>query len=166
MTMTKRELVIRVANMLGMTQSDVAKIIEGTFDTISRTLAEGQRWELRDFGVFEVKTRASRIGRNPRTGEQVPVPERRVVTFRPGKKMKELIADTNRVKHARPTPVLHPARRRHRLRPNRLHPAVSPAVACRFNRPFISEQPSPERRLLLVLGPGVNTFDPLPCSAE
>lgn len=94
MTMTKRELVIRVANMLGMTQSDVAKIIEGTFETISRTLAEGNRWELRDFGVFEVKTRASRIGRNPRTGDQVPVPERRVVTFRPGKQMKELIATT------------------------------------------------------------------------
>lgn len=93
-TMTKRELVIRVANELGMTQSDVAKIIEGVFDTISVTLAEGRRWELRDFGVFEVKTRASRIGRNPRTGDQVPVPERRVVTFRPGKKMKELIANT------------------------------------------------------------------------
>ena len=92
MTMTKRELVIRVANTLGMTQSDVAKIIEGTFDTISETLADGKRWELRDFGVFEVKTRASRIGRNPRTGDQVPVPERRVVTFRPGKKMKELVA--------------------------------------------------------------------------
>lgn len=92
MTMTKRELVIRVANTLGMTQSDVAKIIEGAFDTISRTLADGERWELRDFGVFEVKTRASRIGRNPRTGDQVPVPERRVVTFRPGKKMKELIS--------------------------------------------------------------------------
>jgi nucleoid DNA-binding protein len=91
-TMTKRELVIRVANKLGMTQSDVAKIIEGTFDTISQTLAEGKRWELRDFGVFEVKTRASRIGRNPRTGDQVPVPARRVVTFRPGKKMKEMIA--------------------------------------------------------------------------
>lgn len=89
--MTKRELVIRVANTLGMTQSDVARIIEGAFDTISRTLADGERWELRDFGVFEVKTRASRIGRNPRTGHQVPVPERRVVTFRPGKKMKELV---------------------------------------------------------------------------
>ncbi len=92
MTMTKRELVIRVANKLGMTQSDVSKIIEGTFDTISQSLATGQRWELRDFGVFEVKTRASRIGRNPRTGDQVPVPERRVVTFRPGKRMKELVA--------------------------------------------------------------------------
>lgn len=92
MTMTKRELVIRVANKLGMTQSDVARIIEGTFDTISQSLAEGCRWELRDFGVFEIKTRASRIGRNPRTGDQVPVPERRVVTFRPGKKMKELVS--------------------------------------------------------------------------
>ena len=92
MTMTKRELVIQVANQLGMTQSDVAKVIEGTFETISGALAEGKRWELRDFGVFEVKTRASRIGRNPRTGDQVPVPERRVVTFRPGKKMKELVS--------------------------------------------------------------------------
>ena len=92
MTMTKRELVIRVANQLGMTQSDVARVIENTFDTISKSLAEGERWELRDFGVFEVKTRASRIGRNPRTGDQVPVPERKVVTFRPGKKMKELVS--------------------------------------------------------------------------
>ena len=91
-TMTKRELVIRVANKLGMTQSDVSRIIEGMFDTLSITLAQGQRWELRDFGVLEVKTRASRIGRNPRTGDQVPVPERRVVTFRPGKLMKEHVA--------------------------------------------------------------------------
>ncbi len=94
MTMTKRELVIRVTNELGMTQSDVARIIEGTFEAISQSLAEGHRWELRDFGVFEVKTRASRIGRNPRTGDQVPVPERRVVTFRPGKRMKELVSST------------------------------------------------------------------------
>ena len=93
MTMTKRELVIRVANKLGMTQSDVAKIIEGAFETISQNLAQGHRWELRDFGVFEVKTRASRIGRNPRTGDQVPVPERKVVTYRPGKHMKEVIAE-------------------------------------------------------------------------
>ncbi len=92
MTMTKRELIIRVANKLGMTQSDVSRIVEGMFDTLSITLAQGQRWELRDFGVLEVKTRASRIGRNPRTGDQVPVPERRVVTFRPGKLMKEHVA--------------------------------------------------------------------------
>lgn len=94
-TMTKRELVIKVANKLGMTQNDVAKIVEGAFETISESLAEGHRWELRDFGVFEVKTRASRIGRNPRTGDQVPVPKRRVVTFRPGKKMKEEVSSVN-----------------------------------------------------------------------
>jgi len=90
-TMTKRELVIRVANRLGKTQNDIARMVEATFDTLAQSLAKGGRWELRDFGVFEIKVRASRIGRNPRTGDQVPVPERRVVTFRPGKKMKELI---------------------------------------------------------------------------
>ena len=91
MTVTKRELVIRVANQLGMTQSEVAKIIEGALDMISHSLAEGHRWELRDFGVLEVKKRAARIGRNPRTGDQVPVPERKVVTYRPGKRMKEIV---------------------------------------------------------------------------
>ena len=105
MTMTKRELVIRVANKLGMTQSDVARIVEGMFDTISQSLAKGNRWELRDFGVFEVKTRAARIGRNPRTGAQVPVPERRVVTFRPGKKMKEIISNTTPTAAPDPVPV-------------------------------------------------------------
>ena len=90
--MTKRELVMLVANRLGMTQSDVSRIIEGAFETITKSLSDGQRWELRDFGVFEVKSRASRIGRNPRTGEQVPVSERRVVTFRPGKRMKEMVS--------------------------------------------------------------------------
>lgn len=94
MTMTKRELVIRVSNALGMTQSDVARVVEAMFQNLSKSLAEGERWELRDFGVFEVKTRAARTGRNPRTGEQVPVPERKVVSFRPGKKMKEIIAQT------------------------------------------------------------------------
>lgn len=93
LTMTKRELVTRVANELGMTQNDVSRIIENAFDTISKSLARGDRWELRDFGVFEVKTRASRIGRNPRTGVRVPVPERRVVTFRPGKNMKKQVVN-------------------------------------------------------------------------
>ena len=92
--MTKRELVMLVANRLGMTQSDVSRIIEGAFETITKSLSDGHRWELRDFGVFEVKSRASRIGRNPRTGEQVPVSERRVVTFRPGKRMKEMVSGT------------------------------------------------------------------------
>ncbi len=110
MTMTKRELVIKVANRLGMTQNDVARIIEGAFETIAESLAEGHRWELRDFGVFEVKTRASRIGRNPRTGDQVPVPRRRVVTFRPGKKMKEDVSKGNSLESgdAQPSAAMAP----------------------------------------------------------
>ena len=91
-TMTKRDLVLRVADKTGIPQADVARIVEAMFATLSGALEQGLRWELRDFGVFEVKTRASRIGRNPRTGDQVPVPKRRVVTFRPGKLMKQLIA--------------------------------------------------------------------------
>ena len=95
MTMTKRELVMLVANRLGMTQSKVSRIIEGSIETITKSLAEGRRWELRDFGVFEAQNRASRIGRNPRTGEQIPVSERRAVTFRPGKRMKEMVTGGN-----------------------------------------------------------------------
>ncbi len=109
MTMTKRELVIRVANRLGMTQSEVGKIVETAFEALSQSLAEGKRWELRDFGVFEVKTRASRIGRNPRTGDQVPVPQRRVVTFRPGKKMKEAITAGPKAAAAQAPPSPPPA---------------------------------------------------------
>ena len=129
MTMTKRELVIRVANKLGMTQSDAAKIIEGTFDVLSKSLAEGKRWELRDFGVFEVKTRASRMGRNPRTGDQVPVPERRVVTFRPGKKMKELIATS------RPGERVGGSETPPNTQPRPTPPAAPPAEEPPENRP-------------------------------
>ena len=91
-TITKRELVIRVAEKSSMTQSDVARIIDETFESLARNLGQGLRWELRDFGVLEVKTRASRMGRNPRTGERVPVPARQAVTFRPGKEMRDAVS--------------------------------------------------------------------------
>lgn len=89
--MTKRELVIEVAKKLGFTQNDVAQVIQCTLDTITEALAQGKRLEIRNFGVFEVKTRDARIGRNPRTGEEVPIPEKRVATFKPGKEIKEMV---------------------------------------------------------------------------
>jgi len=89
--MTKRELVIEVAKKLGFTQNDVAQVIQCTLDTITEALAQGNRLEIRNFGVFEVKTREARIGRNPRTGEEVPIPEKRVATFKPGKEIKEMV---------------------------------------------------------------------------
>ncbi|MBI4832274.1 MAG: integration host factor subunit beta [Candidatus Lindowbacteria bacterium] len=97
--MTKRELVIEVARQLGFTQNDVGRVVQTAFDAITESLAQGKRLEIRNFGVFEVKTRDARIGRNPRTGEEVPIPEKRVATFKPGKLIKE------KVENSRPEPA-------------------------------------------------------------
>jgi len=88
---TKRELVIEVAERKGYTQNEVSEIIQATLDVIAESLAKGKRLEIRNFGVFEVKKRDARRGRNPRTGAEVPIPEKRVATFKPGKALKELV---------------------------------------------------------------------------
>lgn len=89
--MTKRELVIEVAEQLGFTQNEVASIVQTTLDTITQSLSEGQRLELRNFGVFDVKTRDPRVGRNPRTGQEVQIAAKRVPGFKPGKALKEYV---------------------------------------------------------------------------
>lgn len=89
--MTKRELVIEVAERLGYTQNEVSDVIQMTLDTITEALAEGNRLEIRNFGVFELKVRDARIGRNPRTGDTVPIEEKRVAVFKPGKALKDLV---------------------------------------------------------------------------
>jgi integration host factor subunit beta len=88
---TKRELVISVAEQHGYTQNEVADVIQTTLDTITEWLAEGNRIEVRNFGVFEIKVRDARVGRNPRTGEAVPIEEKRVAVFKPGKALKETV---------------------------------------------------------------------------
>lgn len=89
MTLTKRDLVIRISEETGLIQQDVLKIIQKTLDYISEALAKGDKVELRNFGVFEVKVRKARIGRNPNAPENdVPIPERSVVKFKPGKEMR------------------------------------------------------------------------------
>lgn len=89
--MTKRELVIDVADKLGFTQNEVASVVQTTLDCIVEALAQGDRLEIRNFGVFETKRRNARTGRNPRTGEAVPIGQKRVVSFKPGKAIKELV---------------------------------------------------------------------------
>ena len=89
--MTKRELVIEVAERLGYTQNEVSDVIQMTLDTITSALAEGNRLEIRNFGVFELKVRDARIGRNPRTGDTVPIEEKRVAVFKPGKALREAV---------------------------------------------------------------------------
>ena len=85
--MTKKEIVKSISEELGLTQLKTKEIVQRTFDAIVETLVEERRIELRNFGVFEVKQRAPRKARNPRTGEKVFVPSKFVVTFKPGKEM-------------------------------------------------------------------------------
>jgi nucleoid DNA-binding protein len=73
------------------------EIVQKTFDAIVETLVEVGRIELRNFGVFEVKQRAARKARNPRTGDRVDVPPKNVVTFKPGKKMEERVRQMTNV---------------------------------------------------------------------
>ena len=92
MTMTKRDLVVRVARQANMKQSDVMDIIQLTLDTITEELAAGNNIEFRNFGVFEVLTRKARVVRNPNSPKQeVKIPERAVVKFKPGKEMRKLV---------------------------------------------------------------------------
>lgn len=85
--MTKKEIVKTISDKTGLTQLQIKEIVQYTFDGIIETLLEEGRVELRNFGVFQVKTRRARKARNPRTGHQVEVPEKFVVTFKPGKDM-------------------------------------------------------------------------------
>ena len=89
--MTKKEIVKTISEEIGLTQLKTKEIVQKTFDAIVETLVEEKRIELRNFGVFEVKKRAARKARNPRTGQRVDVPEKYVVTFKPGKEMEERV---------------------------------------------------------------------------
>ncbi len=94
--MTKKEIVKSISEEIGLTQLKTKEIVQKTFDAIIETLVADHRIELRNFGVFEVKKRAARKARNPRTGERVDVAEKWVVTFKPGKEMEERVRELER----------------------------------------------------------------------
>ncbi len=85
--MTKKEIVRRIAAELDIDQVLTQRVVQKTLDTILDTVVREGRLELRNFGVFEVKRRASRKARNPRTNEEVVVPAKSVLSFQPGKKV-------------------------------------------------------------------------------
>ena len=91
--MTKKEIVKTISESIGMTQLKTKQIVQETFDAIVEALVEEKRIELRTFGVYEVKKRAGRKARNPRTGDPVDVPEKYVVTFKPGKEMEKRVRE-------------------------------------------------------------------------
>jgi len=92
MTLTKRDLVIRIAEETGLIQQDVFAVLQKSLDYIVESLAKGDNVEFRNFGVFALKTRKARIGRNPKKPQNtVLIPERKVVKFKPGRIMKKKV---------------------------------------------------------------------------
>ena len=90
--MTKRDLVVQISDETGLVQQTVLEVVQRTLDLISEAVARGEKVELRNFGVFEVRVRKARVGRNPnQPGSDVPIPQRAVVKFKPGKEMREAV---------------------------------------------------------------------------
>ena len=89
--MTKKDIALKIAEQVPLKQIEIKKIVQLILDNIVDSLVQGQTVELRNFGIFKVKSRKGRMGRNPRTGAAVPVPPKRVVTFKPGLLMKQKV---------------------------------------------------------------------------
>lgn len=88
--MTKAEIVEQISEKLGLTKKDIARVVDLFFEIVKQGMKKEEHIELRGFGTFEVKTREEREARNPKTGESVVVPKRRVPYFRPGKELKAI----------------------------------------------------------------------------
>ncbi len=90
--MTKRDLVVRISNETNLIQQDVLMVVQKTLDYVTEALVRGETVELRNFGVFEVKLRKPRVGRNPNDpAHDVQIPSRAVVKFKPGKEMRQKV---------------------------------------------------------------------------
>ncbi|MFN2238326.1 MAG: integration host factor subunit beta [Thermoanaerobaculia bacterium] len=92
--MTKAELVDEVSRAIQVTKKQAEAIVNVVFDSIVDSLRSGEKIELRGFGSFRLRSRKSRTGRNPKTGEKVEVPSKKIPYFKPGKELKELINDS------------------------------------------------------------------------
>jgi integration host factor subunit beta len=90
-TVTKKELIERIAEQSGLKRQDVRRVVQGFLDEIINELGKGNRLEFRDFGVFDVRERAERVAQNPKTLERVTVPAKRTARFRVGRLMKQCV---------------------------------------------------------------------------
>jgi integration host factor subunit beta len=102
---TKKQIVKDLSQRFGVDQAVTRKIVQGVLDAVVSSLAEQGRIELRNFGVFEIRRRASRVARNPRTNEPIRLPPRKVVVFQPGKRLQELTSEPGQVQGQQQTPV-------------------------------------------------------------
>ena len=90
--MNKAELINAAAEKAGLSKKDSEKAVNATFDTITANLEVGEKVQLVGFGVFDIKERGSRIGRNPKTKESIKIPASKVPVFKPGKALKDIVA--------------------------------------------------------------------------
>ncbi|GHU60264.1 transcriptional regulator [Clostridia bacterium] len=91
--MNKADLINVVAESSGLSKKDTERVINNTIKAISDALVEGDKVQLVGFGVFEVKSRAARVGRNPRTSESISIPASRLPLFKAGKALKDAVAE-------------------------------------------------------------------------
>ena len=90
-TVTKKDLIDRIADKTGQRRTDVKKTVQEFLDQVVDELGAGNRLEFRDFGVFEVRERAARVAQNPKTLERVEVPPKRTIKFKPGRLMRDAV---------------------------------------------------------------------------
>ena len=90
--MNKTELIAAVAEKTGMTKKDAERAVAATVDTITESLVKGEKVQVSGFGIFEVKTREARVGRNPRTKETIEIPATRLPVFKASKVLKDTVS--------------------------------------------------------------------------
>ena len=90
--MNKSELIAMTAESTGLTKKDAERVLNAALDVIIAAMGEHEKVQLSGFGTFEVKERAARVGRNPHTGETTKIPATQVVSFKPGKGLKDTVA--------------------------------------------------------------------------
>lgn len=96
-TLTRMDLSEAVYREVGLSRSESAQLVETVLAHVSEALVAGDTVKISSFGTFNVRAKAARVGRNPKTGEEVPIHPRRVLTFRPSHLMKERVAEGNRL---------------------------------------------------------------------
>ncbi|MBF9058822.1 integration host factor subunit alpha [Rhodobacterales bacterium HKCCSP123] len=95
-TLTRMDLSEAVFREVGLSRNESAQLVERVLELMSDALVEGEQVKISSFGTFSVRSKSARVGRNPKTGEEVPISPRRVLTFRPSHLMKDRVAAGNR----------------------------------------------------------------------
>lgn len=95
-TLTRMDLSEAVFREVGLSRNESAQLVETVLEEMSDALVRGEQVKISSFGTFSVRDKSARIGRNPKTGEEVPINPRRVLTFRPSHLMKDRVADGNK----------------------------------------------------------------------